>query len=154
MFSNILKKLKTEDKKGGNKELVSLIQKMNLTEMRNYVNDKTVGFNVSEEGLIAILNKLMFKNKGRYYINEDDNNTKIRKSFELVLFILTNKKATHNVVELVVEFVDIFRDLIEKYDKDNKDIYSSKFINTIAKAVAKIDYKTNEETKIDIVNNI
>jgi len=157
MLSKLLGKLKNENAEvdEDKKELIKVIQKMNLTDMRHYVNNKNTKYTVSEFGLGEILHKLIIKDKNtdKRYINEGDENSKIKKCFDIVLSISTNQAMTANTVELIIEFKDTFEDIIKKYDHDNKDIYSSRFSDAIANAINNATYKAKLQTEIKVVSN-
>ena len=59
MFSKILGKIKSSsaDENQEHQELVARIFKMNLTDMRSYINNQIPDFHVNEDGLIAVLHK-------------------------------------------------------------------------------------------------
>lgn len=153
MFGKILGKIKgdTED---DNQGLVAKISKMNLTEMRSYINNKIPDLPVDEDGLNEVLSKLvkLDDKTSKRYIEIDDMDSKKKKGFELILSILTNKKITITTIELVSEFLEMNRDIIEKYDQDLRQIYDSKFKDALALAVASIDAQIELKRKMDLLN--
>jgi hypothetical protein len=157
MLSKLFGKSKTENTEAevDNKELIQAIQKMNLTDMRNYINNKKADFIVNEVGLAEILLKLMNedKNTKKRYISERDDNSKIKRCFDIVLSILENNKTTSDIVELVIEFKNTFEDIIKKYDHENKEIYSSRFSDAIANAINNVTYKVKLQTQLKVVGN-
>ena len=54
MFGKILGR---EKNRSNSNELVHKISKMNLPEMRSYVNNKAFNLEISEEGLVEVLKK-------------------------------------------------------------------------------------------------
>jgi hypothetical protein len=105
MLSKLFGKSKTENIEVDNKELIKAIQKMNLTDMRHYINNKKADLIVNDVGLAEVLYKLMNedKNTKKRYINEKDDYTKIKRCFDIVLSILENNKITSDTIELVIE---------------------------------------------------
>jgi uncharacterized protein YejL (UPF0352 family) len=93
------------------------------------------------------------KNTKKRYINERDDKSKIKRCFDIVLSILENHKTTSDIVELVIEFKNIFEDIIKKYDHENKEIYSSRFSDAIANAINNVTYKVKLETQLKVVGN-
>lgn len=131
MLKNIL------GKKENLESSTDVVLKMNLTEMKSYIKNEKI----NEDGLIAVMNRLvkLDKTSQKYYVQPDDMDSKIRKAFELVLEVSKNKKITVVAVELMQEFTVIYDDIIKKYDKDNKDIYSARFKKAISNAVVSVN---------------
>ncbi|MFT5835865.1 MAG: hypothetical protein ACI9RG_000758 [Sulfurimonas sp.] len=157
MFFKMLGKMKESsyDNNQTNKELVNRIANMNLTDMRDYVNDRIPKFPVTEDGLSEIMYKLLEVNNktSKRYINIDDMDSKIKKGFELILKILTNKKITVTTIELVSKYLEESKDIIQKYDKDNKQIYGSKLIDSIALAVENMNKRSELQRKMDVIGS-
>jgi len=153
MFGNILGKIKG-DTENSNQGLAAKISKMNLTEMRSYINNKVPDLPVDEDGLNEVMNNLLKLNDktSKRYIEIDDMDSKKKKGFELILSILTNKKITITTVELVSEFLETNRDIIEKYDRDLKQIYDSKFKDALSLAVNTIDTQVELNRKMNLLN--
>jgi hypothetical protein len=138
-----------------NRELVDRISKMNLTDMRAYINNRVPDFPVDEEGLSEILHKLLEVDEktSKRYIDIDDMDSKIKKGFDLILVILKNKKITVTTIELVNEYLELSRDMVQKYDKDNKQIYCTKFKDSIALAVDNMNAKSELQRKMDVISD-
>ena len=145
MFAKFLNGLKGSRGESNNK-LVEKISKMDLVEMRLYINDKLDDFEVDEFGLYEVVKKLINVNEqsSKYLLQKNDLDSKKKKAFELLLLILQHKKVSITVLESVQEFLDIYDELIKQYDKDNKDIYESKIKKLMSLAVDRI----NMEAKI------
>ena len=154
MFSNILGKISGNDS-SQNKELIEKISKMNLVDMKTYINNRIPEFFVDEDGLSEIMRKLIRvdANTDKRYIEINSIDSKIKKCFDLVLTILINKKITITTIELVNEFVETYKDIIEKYDKENKQIYSSKFQNAINLAINDISKMADLKRKMEVVGS-
>lgn len=157
MFSNMLGKMKgsSSDENQENKELINRISKMNLTDMRAYINNRIPDFSVDEDGLNEILHKLLEVNEktSKRYIEIDDMDSKIKKGFDLVLSILTNKKVTVTTIELVNEFLDKSKDIVQKYDKENKQIYYTKFKDAMELAIKYMNAKAELQRKMGIIGD-
>jgi hypothetical protein len=155
MFSKILGNMKSSSSEENHekKELIVKIAKMNLTEMRTYINNRIVDNPVCEYGLSEILNKLLkVDNKtSKRYINIDDMDSKKKKGFDLVLSILTNKKITVEAIELANEFLKVYTDIIDKYDIDYKEIYSVRFKDAIILAVDDMNAKSELHKKMNLI---
>jgi hypothetical protein len=156
MFSKMLGKMKSSSSDNQeNRELVDRISKMNLTDMRAYINNRVPDFPVDEEGLSEILHKLLEVDEktSKRYIDIDDMDSKIKKGFDLILVILKNKKITVTTIELVNEYLELSRDMVQKYDKDNKQIYCTKFKDSIALAVDNMNAKSELQRKMDVISD-
>jgi len=149
MFSKILGKKKSEisEEDEFHEELVEKISKMNLTDMRAYVNNRTHEFEVSEDGLIEIMKRVTTEDKEtmEYYLKSDDMDSKIKKGFDLVILICANKKISIEAVKLVEKFIDVYENLIKKYDVKYKEIYASRLTDSLTKAIS--NYAEIEEIK-------
>ena len=75
MFSKMLGKMKSSSSDNQEKkELIDRISKMNLTDMRAYINNRVPDFPVDEEGLSEVLHKLLEVDEktSKRYIDIDD----------------------------------------------------------------------------------
>lgn len=156
MFSKMFdKKDKSSKDTQENSELIARISKMNLTEMRSYVRDKIPDFKVSKEGLKEVMKRLVKEdpNTSKRYIQPDDMDTKIKKAFDLVLTISTSKKMSIEVIELIQEFILVYKEIIVKYDKDNKDIYGSRLTECINNCIAIVSQMSDYNLRTKILGN-
>jgi len=154
MFGKILgrkNKDSLEDK--NHNEMIEKISKMNLTDMRAYIKNKILDFEVDEDGLIEVLKRLTVKNKetSKRYIEIDDMDSKIKKGFDLVISIASHPKITVVAVELIQEFITLYKDIIIKFDKDNKQIYESKLKTALTTAIENISKIANLEKKMNVL---
>ena len=152
MFNKMLGKKKINLSQDDN-ETVFKISKMNLVEMRAYVNNKIKDFKLSEEGLIAVMRRLNSTHEGttNRFIELDAMDVKIKKAFELVMLISKSKKITVVATELIQDFINIYEDLINKYDISNKDIYYSRLQKSVEKAMKNINEMTEYKRKMEIL---
>jgi len=155
MFGKILgkKKEETSEEEKAHTELIEKVSKMNLTEMRSYVNNKITALPLCEDGLSAVIEKLASPNKetGAMYLQLDDMDSKKRKAFELILLISRSQKITFKTVELIQKFTETNAELIAKYDKDHKEIYLSRFGDAIELALKNINEMAGLKAKMDIL---
>jgi hypothetical protein len=155
MFGKLLGKKKetTNKEQKEHSELVEKISKMNLTEMRSYVNNKQTALPLCEDGLCAVVSKLAVADKetGAMYLKIDDMDSKKRKAFELILLIAQSQKITFQTVELIQKFIQTNEALIQKYDTDYKEIYTSRFNDAIELALKNINEMSSLKVKMDIL---
>jgi len=155
MFGKILGKKKdevsVEDKM--HSEIIQRVSKMNLTDMRAYINNRMGNFEVNEDGLIEILRRITTKNAetSKRYIEIDDMDSKIKKSFDLVISIASHSKITVVAVELIQDFITLYDDVIAKFDKDNKQIYESKLKDALSRAIGNIGEMSDLKRKMNIL---
>ncbi|MDF1879597.1 hypothetical protein JHD46_08105 [Sulfurimonas sp. SAG-AH-194-C20] len=156
MFGNLLKKKETCDDKMDDtcKELMLKINKMNLTEMRSYINNKIKDLEPSTEGLNLLLERLtkVESTSKKSYINSDDMDSKKKKAFDLVLSVMGNKKINIQSIELMQIFLEVYEEIIKDYDKEHKDIYSSRFNDAISNGVAMIEVVSNMTNKLHVLS--
>jgi type II secretory pathway component GspD/PulD (secretin) len=155
MFSSILGRKKGEISKD-DKEYKALIEKishMNLTQMRDYINNKLKDFPVSEDGLNAVIRHLITvdaKTK-QYYIQASDMDSKKKKAFDLVLAIAKHKQVNVVTVELIQKFIDTYKEIIHAYDKEHKEIYESRLNESIKHSLQTIAQKAELQNKMNIL---
>ncbi len=151
MFANILGLLKESSTDNNIKEKIS---KMNLSELKSYVNNKINKFDVCEEGLIEVMRMLIsMDSHEKMFIEADAMDSKKIKAFELVILIASSKKVTIVSSELIQEFMDIYKDVIAQVDKDNMQIYSSRLKNSLVHSITTIEKMTLMNKKINVLGN-
>jgi len=151
VFSNILGKEKKSKNDSKLSELKEKISKMNLTEMRSYVNNKLNNLQVTQEGLVEIIKVLTLENEttGKRYLNIDDMDSKIKKALDLVIVIASSKKVTVALVEWIQQFITLYDDnIIKNFDTQNKQIYSSKLKKALKQAVLNVNSKAILDQKM------
>lgn len=155
MFGNILGKKKSEvsSEDREHAELVEKISKMNLTDMRAYINNKILNFEVNEDGLVEVMRRLTTKNSetSKRYIEIDDMDSKIKKGFDLVISIASHAKITVVALEQIQEFIELYSDIITKYDRDHKQIYETRLKDSISKAIANIGEIAELKRKMNVL---
>jgi len=136
MLSKLLGK---NDKDSDESEIIQKISKMDLNDMRIFVNNKLTDFKICEDGLFEVMKRLNSENdKSKRFIEDDSMDTKIKKAFDLVILVGASKKITISTVELIREFTDIYAEMIHKFDTDNKQTYGSKLKKTIDNALVAV----------------
>jgi hypothetical protein len=155
MFSKFLGKSKDKasQEAKSNAELKFKISKMNLTDMRTYINNRISDLEVNENGLFDIMVKLTVTDDqtSQKYLKIDDMDSKIKKALELVLSIAKHKKITIFTVELIQEFISTYDDIILKYDTENKQIYASKLRNSLDVAIHNLNEMAELKRRMNIV---
>jgi hypothetical protein len=155
MFSKILGKKKnvTDEEENHNTELLTKISKMNLVEMRSYVNNKIADLPLCEDGLSAIISKLIEPNEqtNKLYLQNDDMDTKKRKAFELILLMAKSQKITFKTVEGMQKFLEVYDELIKSYDKEHKDIYIDKLSSAVKLALNNIEEIAALKSKMELL---
>jgi hypothetical protein len=157
MFGNILGKKDSKNTKidEENQDLIDKISKMNLTDMRLYVNNKMSGHESSEDGIIEVIKRLTTKNEetSKRYIEIDDMDSKIKKAFDLVILLSNHRKITVVAVELMQNFLELYDDVILKYDTENKQIYASKLKDAVKIAIENINKMSIIQKENSVLGN-
>jgi hypothetical protein len=153
MFSGVLDKKKKSVSEHTNSEIVLKVSKMNLTEMRAYVNNKLANEETKEDGLYEVMKKLITPHETtmKLYIQMDDMDQKKKKAFELIFLISKSKKITIETVELMQKFTVLYVDIIKKFDQDYKEIYESKLGDAIKHALVNLNELAELQKKINIL---
>jgi hypothetical protein len=79
------------------------------------------------------------KKTKKRYIKIDDSDSKKKKGFDLVIAISTHKFITIPIVDLIQDFIEVYKDVIEKYDTDNKQTYEHKLRKSVINAATTIE---------------
>lgn len=155
MFGNILGNSKDKELENDNSLMINKVAKMNLTEMRSFVNNKVIDLGVSQEGLVEVMKRLTVINKtsSKYYIVTDDMDSKKKKGFELVLLVAKNIHMSADIVEQLQEFIVVYEELIHKYDTENKDIYISRFNDAISLAINNVNKQSELGRKANVLGS-
>jgi hypothetical protein len=155
MFGTILgrKKEDISEEDRAHAELLSKISKMNLTEMRSYIKNNIQDFEVSEDGLLIVLQKLTTEDEKtkKYYLKSDDMDSKKKKAFDLIILMAQSKKISFEVVELMQKFIEVYNEIIMQYDKEHKEIYASRFVDAVNLALSNINKKAALQNKMDVL---
>ena len=153
MFGNILGKKKDNRASSEAAKIDLKISKMNLTEMRSYVNNRLSDFKISKDGLIVVMKKIVKRDDEHYktYLQLDDMDIKKKKGFELILMISKNKHISVEVVELMQEFVTTYDELIKKFDSDYSEIYASRLTDAIEVAINNVNSHLELQRKVNVL---
>ncbi|MEN8304326.1 MAG: hypothetical protein ABFQ64_09665 [Campylobacterota bacterium] len=143
MFGSILGKGKDKKSKNSTSSVHNKISKMNISEMRSYVNSRVANLNLTKEGLAEVMKKLTLPSEktSKLYIAADDMDTKKKKGFDLVLLIVQNEYVDLDILEQIRNFTVVYEELINEYDTKHKEIYSSRFADAISLAEYNLNRK-------------
>jgi len=149
MLSKLLGKQK-DTEKATDSVIATKISKMNLTDMRSYVNDRIPDFEACEDGLTELMLRLttVDATTKKLYISSDDMDSKKKKAFELVLLVAAHKKINVTVVEEIQKFTEVYEDIIFEYDREYKEIYASRFKTVMESAIVNIENITQLHAKM------
>ena len=149
MFGNILGKKKEDVSVDDNTDIALKVSKMNLTEMRSYINNKLDDFEITQAGLVEVMKKLTATDEktSKTYLQIDDMDSKKKKGFDLVIMIANSKYISIEAVELLQEFTVIYSDFIAKYDTDNKEIYASRFSDALVQSIDNVNTQSEFNRK-------
>ena len=134
-------------------EIANKVSKMNLTEMRTYVNNKLANDEITEDGLHEVMKKLITPHETtmQLYIQIDDMDQKKKKAFDLIFLISQSKKITIQTVELMEKFTELYEDIIKKFDQDYKEIYESKLNDAVELSLSNLNEVTELQRKMNIL---
>ena len=153
MFGNILGKKKDNTKVNENADIALKVSKMNLTEMRAYINNKLGNFEITQAGLIEVMKRLtaVDANSSKTYIQMDDMDSKKKKAFDLVIMIANSKYISAEAVELLQKFTAVYSDLIAKYDTDYKEIYISRLTDALEQSISNVNKLSELARKTEVL---
>ena len=153
MFSKFLGTKKEDVSVDDNADVILKVSKMNLTEMRSYVNNKVHEFEITEVGLIQVIKKLIASDEKtlKTYLQLDDMDSKKKKGFDLVIMIANSRHISVESVELLQEFAVTYSDLIAKYDVDNKEIYASRLSDAFVQSIENVNRQSELKRKSNVL---
>ena len=151
MFSKMLGKKNKDDEE--HVKFVAMLHKMNLTEKRDYIKNKLSNSPTTHQGIVEILKKMTSQDEktSKRYIEIDDMDVKKKKAFDLIITISTHNMLSIECVDLIKKFVDMYEDIIIKFDKDNKQIYASRLNSAVKNAILTINAKSEIENKRQVL---
>ena len=144
----------SKEEESGNKELTEYISKIGLSEMRTLLLGRNERFVVDESTIVEVLKRLTHedeKSKKRF-IESSDNDIRIKKAFDTVITAASSKKMSVEAVELIEKFINMYKDLIEDYDKRNKQIYMHKLKKAIELSIEMVEQISGYINKMAVIN--
>ena len=146
-------KLFGKGKKDTNADIINKVSRMNLTEMRSYINNKQADLPIDEDGLLAVIKKLSLRDETtqKLYIEKNDMDSKKKKAFDIVILVAKQKKMNIEIVAMLQQFIENYQDIIQKYDTDLKEIYNSRLNDSIAFAIKSIDTLNAVKSKMKVL---
>ena len=153
MFGNILGNKKDNIDANENTEIALKVSKMNLTEMRAYVNNRLNNFEITQAGLVEVMKKLTASDEetSKTYLQMDDMDSKKKKGFDLVIMIANSMHISVETVELLQEFTLTYNDLIVKYDTEYKEIYASRFSDALVQSIENVNKYSELQRKSNVL---
>jgi len=153
MFGNILGKKKDNINADENSEIALRVSKMNLTEMRSFVNNRLNNFEITQAGLVEVMKKLTVSDEKtlKTYLQMDDMDSKKKKGFDLVIIIANSIHISVEAVELLQEFTLTYNDLIVKYDTEYKEIYASRFSDALVQSIENVNKYSELQRKRSVL---
>lgn len=149
----MLKKIFGKKVSEENDSLKERISSMNLTDLILYVKGKIKDLEPSEEGIIEVLNRLVSQvNEKRYFLDKSDDDSKLKKAFDLILLCSNSNKITLKAIELIAKFIKQYEPLIKEYDKKHKDIYYERLKKAIEKGMVIIEAKVSLQNKMNLLD--
>jgi hypothetical protein len=150
----MLKKLfkKSEEKKSELEELKEKIDAMKLSDMILYIKGKMDSLPLTEEGVVLVLQRLNSKiNDKRYFLDSEDDDSKLKKAFDLVISISKNRQVSVKAMEQIAEFHKTYEKLLYEYDRKHKEIYSERIKKAVESAMMMIEGKAALKNKMQIL---
>ena len=138
-----------------NAQIVEKIAKMNLSDMRLYVNNKITDFEVSIDGINEVLKRLTnpVNAKGEYYLKIDDMDIKKKKAFDLIILIASSKCINLETIELIQKFMEVYQPIIAHCDNENKQINATRIKKAIETAIINIQTISAVHNKLDVLKH-
>ena len=133
-------------------QLKQKIDSMNLSDMVLYVKGKMGELELTEEGIVFVLERLVSQiNDKRCFLDREDDDSKLKKAFDLVVLLSKNRKITLKAMELIAGFSKQYEDIIRVYDQKNKEIYAQRLQKAIDNAMVVIEAKVALKNKMNIL---
>lgn len=153
MFNKLLGK---SEKTGENnqKALQEHLSKIGISDMRTLLLGQIEKFPVDEVLIVEVLKKMTYQDEktGKRFLEESDNDMKLKRAFDTIITAASNKKISVEAVELIQKFILMYTDLIEGYDKRNKQIYMHKLTKAIELSISMVEQLTAYMNKMAVIN--
>lgn len=155
MFERLLGKSDEEIKEDKEHEVIThRVEKMNLVDMKAYVNNRMTGFDICTDGLTEVMKKINSKDDDeKRFVESDAMDAKKKKAFDLVIMIASNKLLSVVAIELIQEFIELYEDIILQYDTDYKEIYAEKLKKALSNAIATVEAKAALNNKMKVIGS-
>ena len=153
MFNKLLgKSEKTSD--NSTKEFQEYLSKIGVSDMRILLLGQVDRFPVNEEMIVEILKKMTYKDEktGKRFLDSSDADVKLKKAFDTVITASSSKKMSVEAIELIQKFILMYTDLIESFDKRNKQIYMHKLTKAIELSIDMVEQLTAYMNKLSVIH--
>lgn len=131
-----------------------------LTDMQNYLRGLNTEHPLSEAGVMEVLKKLHARQKpdnkypeGKRHVEAGDNDAKIKKLFDVLLAAAKSPKPTPERLELLVQLLEAYSDLVTAYDRNHKEIYGERLNAQMHQAAVIIETKLQLNHKYDLLHS-
>ena len=153
MFKKLLGKSEVSDQ-NSDKALLEYILKAGVTDLRSLLLGQIEKFSVDENLVVEVLKKMSFfdENSKKRFLESSDADTKLKKAFDAIITAANSKKISVEAVELIQKFIHIHTDLIEDFDKRNKQIYMHKLTKALETSIINVEQITTYMNKMSVIN--
>ncbi len=153
MLNKLLGK-KEKKTKDNTKELQEYLSKIGVSEIRSLLLGQVEKFPVDEVMIVEILKKMTHEDAKteKKFLESSDNDIKLKKAFDTVITAANNKKITIEAIELIQKFIQMYKDIIEEFDKRNKQIYMHKLTKAIEGSLEIVAQITAYANKMAVIN--
>lgn len=131
---------------------------LSLTDLRRYINGEDPTHPPSEAMLIDVLKHVMNREtpseafpQGKRCVDTNDNDVRIKKLLDLGLSIARSKKVGVESLAMLLEFIDMYDDIIEDYDTRHKEIYKTRFLEQVKSAITTVETKMHLHDKFQLL---
>ena len=153
MLNKLLGK-KEKKTKDNTKELQEYLSKIGVSEIRSLLLGQVEKFPVDEVMIVEILKKMTYEDAKteKKFLESSDNDIKLKKAFDTVITAANHKKITIEAIELIQKFIQMYKDIIEEFDKRNKQIYMHKLTKAIEGSLEIVAQITAYANKMAVIN--
>lgn len=115
-------------------------------DLQSYVYDNHKKYKSTDAGMSAILERFIHTDG----FNIGTMSEELKMAFDIVLSISRNKKIYFETTDLILEFVQVYKEVIHSYDRQSAQTYHHKLIQSYEKSVIMVNRKLQIEQELRI----
>lgn len=127
-------------------EMRSVISSWNKKKLQSYVYNHNKEYATSDAGMAAIIERFIHTNEFQIGTMSEE----LRMGFDIVLSISRNHKIYFQTTDLILEFIQYYKEVIESYDRQSAQTYKHKLHTAYEKSVSMVNRKLEIEQEIRI----
>ena len=127
-------------------EMRRVISAWNKKKLLSYVSDNNKNYPCSDAGMAAILERFIYTDEFEIGTLSEE----LKMGFDIVLAISRNNKIYYQTTDLILEFIQHYKEVIYSYDRQSAQTYQHKLISAYENSVRMVNRKLEIEQEIRV----